>query len=52
MSVNAVITPWVAAILGLSLNEGAYMAEIVRSGILAVDTGQTEAAQSLGSRAS
>ncbi len=33
---------------GLSLNEGAYMAEIVRAGIISVDEGQTEAAQSLG----
>ena len=37
-----------AAILGLGLNEGAYMAEIVRAGIISVDEGQTEAAQSLG----
>jgi polar amino acid transport system permease protein len=47
-SANAVITPFVAAILGLGLNEGAYMAEIVRAGILSVDEGQTEAAQALG----
>ena len=37
-----------AAALGLSLNEGAYMAEIVRAGIISVDEGQTEAAQSIG----
>jgi polar amino acid transport system permease protein len=37
-----------AAILGLGLNEGAYMAEIVRAGILSVDAGQTEAAHALG----
>ena len=37
-----------AAIVALSLNEGAYMTEIVRAGILSVDTGQTEAAKSLG----
>ena len=42
------ITPFVAAMLGLGLNEGAYMAEIVRAGIISVDEGQTEAAQSLG----
>ncbi len=42
------ITPFIAAILGLGLNEGAYMAEIVRAGIISVDEGQTEAAQSLG----
>ncbi len=43
-----VITPFVAAILGLGLNEAAYMAEIVRAGIISVDPGQTEAAQALG----
>jgi polar amino acid transport system permease protein len=37
-----------AALLGLALSEAAYMAEIVRAGILAVDPGQAEAAQSLG----
>ena len=35
-------------ILALSLNEAAYMAEIVRAGIISVSEGQTEAAQSLG----
>jgi polar amino acid transport system permease protein len=45
---NTVITPFVAAILGLGLNEGAYMAEIVRAGIISVDEGQTDAAHSLG----
>ena len=45
---NALITPFVAACLGLGLNEGAYMAEIVRAGILSVDEGQAEAAQSIG----
>jgi polar amino acid transport system permease protein len=35
-------------VVGLSLNEAAYMAEIVRAGIQSVDEGQTEAAQSLG----
>jgi polar amino acid transport system permease protein len=47
-SANAVITAFVAAILGLGLNEGAYMAEIVRAGFISVEEGQTEAAQSLG----
>lgn len=47
-SANDLITPFVAAILGLGLNEGAYMAEIVRAGILSVDEGQHEAAASLG----
>ncbi len=37
-----------AGIVALSLNEGAYMSEIVRAGILSVDRGQTEAAKSLG----
>ena len=36
------------AIIGLSLNEAAYMAEIVRAGLLSVDNGQEEAAKSLG----
>ena len=45
---NTLVTTFVAAALGLSLNEGAYMAEIVRAGIISVDEGQTEAAQSLG----
>ena len=45
---NHLISPFTAAILGLGLNEGAYMAEIVRAGILSVDEGQTQAAHSLG----
>ena len=45
---NSLITATVAVILALSLNEAAYMAEIVRAGIISVDEGQTEAAQSLG----
>jgi polar amino acid transport system permease protein len=45
---NAVITVFVAAMLALGLNEGAYMAEIVRAGIISVGEGQTEAAASLG----
>jgi polar amino acid transport system permease protein len=47
---NTAITLFVAAILGLGLNEAAYMAEIVRAGIISVDEGQTEAASSLGMR--
>ena len=47
-SANAVITTYVAALLGLGLNEGAYMAEIVRAGIISVGEGQTDAALSLG----
>ena len=45
---NTLIRSSSAAVLGLGLNEGAYMAEIVRAGILSVDEGQTEAAQSIG----
>jgi polar amino acid transport system permease protein len=45
---NTLVTSFIAGALGLSLNEGAYMAEIVRAGIISVDEGQTEAAQSLG----
>ena len=45
---NSLITPFMAAILGLGLNEAAYMAEIVRAGIISVEHGQTEAAQALG----
>jgi polar amino acid transport system permease protein len=49
-SANSVITPFVAGILGLGLNEAAYMSEIVRAGILSVDEGQTEAAAAIGMR--
>jgi polar amino acid transport system permease protein len=45
---DSLIPPTVAVILALSLNEGAYMAEIVRAGFISVSEGQTEAAQSLG----
>ena len=45
------MTPFMAALLGLGLNEGAYMAEIVRAAIISVDEGQTEAAQALGMHA-
>jgi polar amino acid transport system permease protein len=38
---------WAAMVI-LGVNEGAYMAEIIRAGIMAVDQGQTEAAKSLG----
>jgi polar amino acid transport system permease protein len=51
-SANDLITPYMAAVLGLALNEAAYMAEIVRAGIQSVDSGQTEAAQALGMRRS
>jgi polar amino acid transport system permease protein len=45
---NTLIKPFTAAILGLGLNEGAYMAEIVRAGIISVDEGQGDAAHALG----
>ena len=48
VNANALITPFTAAVLALGLNEAAYMAEIVRAGILSVDEGQSEAAQTLG----
>ncbi|GGF19225.1 amino acid ABC transporter permease [Subtercola lobariae] len=47
-SANVLIAPITAALLGLSLNEAAYMAEIIRSGIGAVDRGQYDAARALG----
>ncbi|GAA1721938.1 amino acid ABC transporter permease [Isoptericola hypogeus] len=43
-----VITAFWAAMLGLALNESAYLAEIVRAGLSSVDPGQTEAAKALG----
>ncbi|MGV9450445.1 amino acid ABC transporter permease [Streptomyces sp. NPDC003635] len=43
-----VMTPFMAALLGLGLNEAAYMAEICRAGLMAVDEGQTEASHALG----
>jgi polar amino acid transport system permease protein len=45
---KTLVTSTVAALLALGLNEGAYMSEIVRAGIISVDEGQAEAAQALG----
>ena len=45
---NVVMTSFNAAVIGLSLNEAAYLSEIVRAGLEAVDVGQVEAAKSLG----
>ena len=45
---NSLVSGFTAAVLGLGLNEAAYMAEIVRAGIISVEHGQTEAAQALG----
>jgi polar amino acid transport system permease protein len=50
LDVSSAITPFMAGLLALGLNEGAYMAEIVRAGIISVPEGQTDAAQSLGMR--
>lgn len=43
-----ILSPFVAASIGLGLNQGAYTSEVVRGGILSVDEGQTEAAQAVG----
>ncbi|PZR52907.1 amino acid ABC transporter permease [Xylanimonas oleitrophica] len=47
-STRDVITAFWAALIGLALNEAAYLAEIVRAGLSSVDPGQTEAAKALG----
>lgn len=47
-STNVIVTPFLAALLGLGLNEAAYMAEIIRGGILSVDRGQQDAARAVG----
>lgn len=45
---NINMSMWFAAILIVSINTGAYMAETVRGGILSVDPGQTEGAKAIG----
>ncbi|MFD9670131.1 amino acid ABC transporter permease [Rhodococcus sp. NPDC059968] len=45
---NELMTPFLAAVLGLSLNFAAYHSEIVRAGILSVDEGQSDAADAYG----
>ena len=45
---NTLIPAFVGGVIALSLNEGAYAAEIVRAGMLSIDSGQREAAYSLG----
>lgn len=42
------LSPFTAAVIGLSLNCGAYMAEIIRGGIISIDKGQFEASKALG----
>ena len=49
-NMNEIVTPFVAALAALSLNEAAFMSEIIRGGILSIDPGQTEAARALGMR--
>ncbi|MGA8112734.1 MAG: amino acid ABC transporter permease [Actinocatenispora sp.] len=47
---TTILAGFTAGLLALAMSEGAYMAEIVRAGIQAVDPGQAEAAQALGMR--
>ena len=42
------VSKWLVAILTFGINSGAYVAEIIRSGIMSVDQGQFEAGRSLG----
>ena len=48
IDINALMAPITAAVIGLTLNEAAYMAEIIRGGFSSVGKGQIEAADSLG----
>jgi polar amino acid transport system permease protein len=48
MDTNALVTPFIAGLLALTLNQAAYSSEIVRAGMMSVDEGQREAAYSLG----
>ena len=45
-----VMTPFVAALLALGIQQGAFTAEVIRAGLLSVDKGQLEAAQTIGMR--
>ena len=45
---NSLVGAFAVAVIGLGLNEGAYMCEVVRGGLLAVEKGQVEAATALG----
>jgi polar amino acid transport system permease protein len=48
LNANDFITPFMAGVLALGLNQAAYQSEIVRAGIISVDEGQTDAAHALG----
>jgi polar amino acid transport system permease protein len=48
LDARTILTGFMAGLLGLALSEAAYMAEIVRAGMKAVDPGQQEAASALG----
>ena len=43
-----VMTPFLSALLGLGINQGAYTSEVMRAGMLSVDIGQYEAARAIG----
>lgn len=43
-----IMTPFVAAMIGLGISQGAYTSEVVRGGLLSVDSGQYEAARTIG----
>ena len=43
-----IMTPFLSALLGLGINQGAYTSEVIRAGLLSVDAGQYEAAQAIG----
>lgn len=47
---SALLPAWACILVAFSLNEGAYMSEIIRAALGSVDTGQMEAAKSLGMR--
>jgi ABC-type amino acid transport system, permease component len=48
LNLQALSIPFILAMLGLALNEAAYMAEIIRAGISSVPEGQSEASTALG----
>lgn len=51
-STNDIMTPFISAVIGLSLAEAGYSSEVFRSGFISIPKGQTEAARSLGMRES